>query len=94
MTNPIPKIRQFYDEVIQEVKKCTWPSRSELLESTIIVIVSLILPRKKYPPGFVRESIRRRAASRQGPHRCLTPRLAAGLNGQYVADCGVRGKIR
>ncbi len=43
MTNPIPGIRQFYEETIQEIKKCTWPSFNELFESTTVVILSLIL---------------------------------------------------
>ncbi len=43
MVNPIPRIRQFYDETVSEVKKCTWPTTNELLESTAIVIVSLLM---------------------------------------------------
>ncbi len=41
--NPIQRIRNFYHEVITELKKCTWPSRSELMESTLLVIVSIII---------------------------------------------------
>ncbi|MCZ7592617.1 MAG: preprotein translocase subunit SecE [Kiritimatiellae bacterium] len=32
--------RTFVSEVQVELKKCTWPTRSELLESTIVVIVA------------------------------------------------------
>ncbi len=43
MNNPIPKIRQFYFDTLQEVKKCTWPTNNELIESTVIVLVALVL---------------------------------------------------
>jgi len=39
--NPIPRIRTFYHEVVTELKKCTWPARTELIESTVVVIISL-----------------------------------------------------
>ena len=36
--------RHFFDEVVIELKKCAWPSKQELMESTVMVIVaSLIL---------------------------------------------------
>ncbi len=35
--------RTFLDEVMTEMRKSTWPARDELVESTIIVIVSVIL---------------------------------------------------
>ncbi len=43
MANPIQRIKQFYGEVVQEVKKCSWPSRPELTEHTALIIVALIL---------------------------------------------------
>lgn len=43
MKNPIPIVREFYDETVQEVKKCTWPSRAELIETTGIVLIGLII---------------------------------------------------
>ncbi len=36
-------VKTFTGEVIGEMKKATWPSRQELLESTIVVIVCLVL---------------------------------------------------
>jgi preprotein translocase subunit SecE len=35
--------RTFFDEVLTEMRKSTWPTRDELIEQTIIVIVSVIL---------------------------------------------------
>ena len=43
MDNPIPKIKQYYGETVQELKKCTWPSRSELGQHTVLVIAGTIL---------------------------------------------------
>ena len=39
----IGKGKAFFNEVIEELKKCAWPSRTELYDSTIVVIVSVIL---------------------------------------------------
>ncbi len=36
-------VKVFASEVVGEMKKSTWPSRQELLESTIVVIVCLVL---------------------------------------------------
>jgi preprotein translocase subunit SecE len=41
--SPIKKVRRFWDEVIQELKKSVWPTRPELMESTMVVIVSVVL---------------------------------------------------
>lgn len=41
--NPIQRIRQFYSETVTELKKCTWPTRSELVESTAVVIMSIAI---------------------------------------------------
>ena len=35
--------RAFLGEVNLELKKCAWPSRKELMESTVVVIVSVVL---------------------------------------------------
>jgi len=43
MFNPIHKIRDFYGATVTELKKCTWPSWSELWESTLVVIISAAL---------------------------------------------------
>ncbi len=37
------KIRVFFEETAEELKKCTWPNRAQLLESTLLVIVALII---------------------------------------------------
>ena len=39
----IQGIRTFLGEVIGEMKKATWPERQELLESTIVVIISVFM---------------------------------------------------
>jgi preprotein translocase subunit SecE len=43
MTNPIPKIRGFLTEVVVELKKSAWPTRSELVDSTMVVLVTVIV---------------------------------------------------
>ena len=39
----IGRIKTFIDEVRTELKKCSWPTRSELFESTVVVIVSVLI---------------------------------------------------
>jgi preprotein translocase SecE subunit len=36
-------VRAFFVDVHAELKKCAWPSRGELTESTGVVIVSVVL---------------------------------------------------
>ena len=43
MKNPIKAISTLYQETMSEMRKCTWPNRSELYESTILVVSSLIV---------------------------------------------------
>ncbi len=43
MKNPFSSTRIFFVEMIDELKKASWPTRSELLESTFIVIVSALV---------------------------------------------------
>jgi preprotein translocase subunit SecE len=43
MTNPILKIREFLTEVVVELKKSAWPTRRELVDSTIVVLVTVVL---------------------------------------------------
>ena len=43
MANPVSRLRGFYEETIQEIKKCTWPTSKELMESTALVVVTLML---------------------------------------------------
>jgi preprotein translocase subunit SecE len=37
------KVRTFVEETAAEVRKANWPGREELTESTMVVIVTLIL---------------------------------------------------
>ena len=39
----ITAIRTFISEVHMELKKCAWPGRPELIESTVVVIVSVLI---------------------------------------------------
>jgi preprotein translocase subunit SecE len=39
----IGALRTFLGEVKTELKKCTWPTRQELLGSTMVVVVSVVL---------------------------------------------------
>ncbi len=43
MKNPVAAITTLYNETMSEMRKCTWPTRNELYESTILVISSLII---------------------------------------------------
>jgi len=43
MTNPVKAIQKYYFETVSELKKCTWPTKHELYESTVLVISSTIL---------------------------------------------------
>jgi preprotein translocase SecE subunit len=43
MVNPFRKTRIFYQETVQELKKTVWPTPSELRNSTIIVIITMLL---------------------------------------------------
>ena len=44
MKNPFTTVRIFAIEIVDELKKATWPTMTELRDSTIVVIVaSLIL---------------------------------------------------
>lgn len=39
----LAKLRQFIQDTMNELRKCSWPSRSELFESTILVIVAVFI---------------------------------------------------
>lgn len=43
MANPFRKLRLFYGETVQELKKSSWPNRTELRDMTIITIVAIIV---------------------------------------------------
>ena len=37
------KIRRFISDTIAEMGRCTWPSRQQLLESTGLVVVAIVI---------------------------------------------------
>jgi len=43
MNNPFRSIRIFTGEIIDELKKATWPTKIELRDSTIVVIVAAVI---------------------------------------------------
>jgi preprotein translocase subunit SecE len=43
MKNPFSSARLFFTEMIGELQKATWPTRTELRDSTIVVIVAAII---------------------------------------------------
>lgn len=34
------RIRVFFENTMEEMRKCSWPSRDQLLESTLLVLVA------------------------------------------------------
>jgi len=40
MKNPFTSIRLFYKETMAELKKASWPSKTELRDSTFVVLVA------------------------------------------------------
>jgi preprotein translocase subunit SecE len=43
MKNPFRSIRIFVRETKDELLKCTWPTKTELRDSTIIVLVAAVI---------------------------------------------------
>ncbi len=43
MANPFRSARIFFGELIAELQKASWPTREELKDSTIVVIVACAL---------------------------------------------------
>ncbi len=43
MANPFRKIRIFFGETVGELQKSVWPTRKELKDSTIVVMIALAL---------------------------------------------------
>jgi len=39
----INKIKKFISETLEEIKKCTWPNKKEVMDQTLLVIVSVIV---------------------------------------------------
>jgi len=45
MKNPFTSIRIFTIEIVDELKKATWPTMSELRDSTVVVVAAGSYPR-------------------------------------------------
>jgi preprotein translocase subunit SecE len=43
MANPFLKVQEFVVEVWAELKKSSWPTRKDLVDSTIVVIVTIVV---------------------------------------------------
>jgi len=43
MKNPFRSTRIFFGEMITELQKATWPTRTELRDSTIVVIAASVI---------------------------------------------------
>ena len=43
MANPFRTVRIFTSELVGELQKASWPTRSELKDSTIVVVVACLL---------------------------------------------------
>ncbi len=43
MKNPFTRTRVFFQETTLELKKASWPTRLELRDSTVVVIIAMIL---------------------------------------------------
>jgi preprotein translocase subunit SecE len=43
MANPFRSARIFFSELVAELQKASWPTRTELKDSTIVVIVACFL---------------------------------------------------
>lgn len=37
------RIRRFFTDTVAELGRCSWPSRQQLLESTVLVVVSMLI---------------------------------------------------
>jgi preprotein translocase subunit SecE len=43
MKNPFRTARVFYGETVSELKKASWPTKTELRESTGIVLIGIVI---------------------------------------------------
>lgn len=39
----IESIRNYFQEVLKELQKVSWPSREQLMDSTVVVVVAVLL---------------------------------------------------
>ncbi len=40
MKNPFSSVRLFYKEMMTELRKASWPTKTELRDSTIVVLIA------------------------------------------------------
>ena len=43
MKNPFRSTRIFFGEMVSELQKATWPTRAELRDSTVVVVVAAVI---------------------------------------------------
>ncbi|WP_420792878.1 preprotein translocase subunit SecE [Lentisphaera profundi] len=43
MSNPVRKVSKYTIDVVEELKRCSWPGKSELVQSSILVLITCIL---------------------------------------------------
>jgi preprotein translocase subunit SecE len=43
MKNPFQSTRIFFGEMVDELQKASWPTKQELRDSTVVVIVAVII---------------------------------------------------
>lgn len=43
MNSPIRRFSKYTVDTVEELKKCSWPQRRELVESTIVVTVACLI---------------------------------------------------
>ncbi|NQZ57389.1 MAG: preprotein translocase subunit SecE [Lentisphaeraceae bacterium] len=43
MSNPIRRFSTYTVDTVDELKKCSWPKKRELVESTIVVTVACLI---------------------------------------------------
>jgi len=43
MKNPFSSARTFFSEMFAELQKASWPTRTELRDSTVVVIVAALI---------------------------------------------------
>jgi len=43
MKNPFSSVRIFFTEIVGELQKATWPTKAELRDSTIVVVVAAFI---------------------------------------------------
>ena len=43
MLNWVTRARLFVNETLSELRKCSWPERQQLFESTVLVIITVLM---------------------------------------------------